>query len=50
MSEPAIRDVKVGLQRHIFGCLKRSELCWNELLRLICDTPDNYCTWNKLVR
>lgn len=36
-SEPTTSEVKAGLRRHIYGCLKRSEQCWLEIFRLLCD-------------
>jgi hypothetical protein len=40
-AEAVAVPVKLGLRRHIFGCLKRAETSWLELHRLICDTPEN---------
>ena len=41
-SKPVLVDeVRAGLRRHIYGCLKRSEQCWLEIFQLLCSTPDD---------
>eukprot|EP00435_Cladocopium_sp_Y103_P056623 s299_g19.t1 len=51
VSEPGVQDLKPGLQRHIFGCLKRAETCWLEIHKLICQTSENHLDQTcKLIR
>lgn len=35
-----VKDLRPGLRRHIYGCLKRSEACWLDIHNLLCNTPE----------
>ena len=35
-----VNDLRPGLRRHIYGCLKRSEACWLDIHNLLCNTPE----------
>ena len=35
-----VDEVRAGLRRHIYGCLKRSEQCWLDIFQLLCSTPE----------
>ena len=42
VSEGHQTELRPGLRRHIFGCLKRAELSWLEIHRLLCETSDDH--------
>ena len=35
-----VSDLRPGLRRHIYGCLKRSEACWLDIHNLLCNTSE----------
>ena len=35
-----VKDLRPGLRRHIYGCLKRSEACWSDIHQLLCNTSE----------
>ena len=35
-----VNEVRAGLRRHIYGCLKRSEQCWLDIFQLLCSPED----------
>ena len=35
-----VKDLRPGLRRHIYGCLKRSEACWLDIHNLLCHTSE----------
>ena len=36
-----VNEVRAGLRRYIYGCLKRSEQCWLDIFQLLCSTPED---------
>lgn len=35
-----VDEVRAGLRRHIYGCLKRSEQCWLDIFQLLCSSSE----------